>query len=234
MVRSRTDQHRQALRAEQGAGLRRRSVAIFFFSLVLFIVSAPFAQLLPEPAALEGVFLGVVLLAGVFAVGGRRRTLVIAGSVTAVAVTARVLGYVWPGPALHAIWLICAILIFVIVAVHLLRFILQAPTVDLEVLAAGVAAYLLLGMLWMFLYLLVGFIEPQAFSLPQSAGGRTTLDPFTAFYYSFVTLTTMGYGDIVPVLPFARMLAVLEAVTGVLYLAVLVARLVTLYTERRP
>ena len=111
MVRSRTDQHRQALRAEQGAGLRRRSVAIFFFSLVLFIVSAPFAQLLPEPAALEGVFLGVVLLAGVFAVGGRRRTLVIAGSVTAVAVTARVLGYVWPGPALHAIWLICAILI---------------------------------------------------------------------------------------------------------------------------
>jgi len=233
MARSQIDRTEQTLRAEQRVGLRRRSVSIFFFSLVLFIVSAPFVQLLPEPATLEGVFLGVVLIAGVFAVGGRRSTLLVAGTVMAVGVVARVLAHAWPGPVLPVTWLIAGILIFVIVAAHLLRFILRAPTVDSEVLAAGVATYLLLGMLWMFLYLLVGFVEPHAFSLPSSAAGKTTLDPFNAFYFSFVTLTTVGYGDILPVMPIARMLAVVEAVTGVLYLAVLIARLVTLYTERR-
>jgi voltage-gated potassium channel Kch len=57
---------------------------------------------------------------------------------------------------------------------------------------------------------------------------------FNAFYFSFITLTTVGYGDITPVSPIARMLAVMEAMTGTLFLGVLIARLVSLYSAPGP
>jgi hypothetical protein len=60
------------------------------------------------------------------------------------------------------------------------------------------------------------------------------LDGFSAFYFSFVTLCTVGYGDIVPVSKVARMLAVTEAITGLFYIAVLVSRLVGMYTNTQP
>jgi voltage-gated potassium channel len=58
------------------------------------------------------------------------------------------------------------------------------------------------------------------------------MDGFTAFYFSFATLTTVGYGDIAPVSSVARMLAVMEAVTGLFYVAVLISRLVALYSTQ--
>jgi hypothetical protein len=60
--------------------------------------------------------------------------------------------------------------------------------------------------------------------------GRQSIRGFNAFYFSFVTLSTVGYGDITPVSKVARMLAAMEAMTGLLYVAVLIARLVSLYS----
>jgi hypothetical protein len=78
--------------------------------------------------------------------------------------------------------------------------------------------------LWAYAYALVARLDPGAFSGPVS----TADGPRAVFYFSFVTLTTVGYGDVLPVHPVARSLAMLEAVTGPLYLAILVARLVSL------
>jgi voltage-gated potassium channel Kch len=72
-------------------------------------------------------------------------------------------------------------------------------------------------------------MEPKAFQLSTAKA----LDGFNALYFSFVTLTTIGYGDISPIAPIARMLAMLEAVTGILFPAVLIARLVSMYTGRQ-
>jgi hypothetical protein len=131
------------------------------------------------------------------------------------------------------VFLVLGSLLFVLATVQLLRFILRAPHVDSEVLSAGIATYLVLGMTWAMLYLLVSLLDPNAFLLAGSAAAGNAFDGFDAMYFSFVTITTMGYGDISPVSPVARMLAVLEATTGVLYLAVLIARLVTLYTDKQ-
>jgi voltage-gated potassium channel Kch len=60
------------------------------------------------------------------------------------------------------------------------------------------------------------------------------MNRFNAFYYSFMTLTTVGYGDITPVSKVARMLAVMEAMSGTLFLGVLIARLVSLYSTPSP
>ena len=60
------------------------------------------------------------------------------------------------------------------------------------------------------------------------------MDGFESFYFSFVTLTTIGFGDIAPVSRVARMLAVMEAIAGMFYVAVLVARLVSIHSTSRP
>jgi Ion channel len=88
----------------------------------------------------------------------------------------------------------------------------------------AVAAYLLLGVIWAHAYSLLAILRPGAFSGPVD----TADGPRALLYFSFVTLTTVGYGDVLPVHPVARSLAVLEAVVGPLYLAILVARLVSL------
>lgn len=96
----------------------------------------------------------------------------------------------------------------------------------------AVGAFLLLGIVFAQAFRLMTLFVPGAFA----AGGTPTgVGDFArgAVYFSFITLTSLGYGDIVPVHPFARALATLEAVAGQLFLAILVARLVALEVEWR-
>ena len=88
----------------------------------------------------------------------------------------------------------------------------------------------MLGLLWTVAYWLVDQLDPGAFAFNTNEG-RQSISGFNAFYFSFVTLSTVGYGDITPVSKVARMLAAMEAMTGLLYVAVLIARLVALYSS---
>ncbi len=104
-----------------------------------------------------------------------------------------------------------------------LRRALGSGVVDAEELCAAMSAYVLLGVMWAAVYSVLHALDPGAFNLsPQDAEA-----PWNALlYFSFVTLTTLGYGDILPVSSLARAWAGVEAMTGTVYLAVLVAHLV--------
>jgi hypothetical protein len=116
------------------------------------------------------------------------------------------------------------------VVFNLLGFVLRAPSVNTDVLCASISAYLMLGLIWTMAYWLVDQLTPGgAFSFNTNAG-RQSMNGFNAFYFSFITLSTVGYGDITPLSRIARWLAALEAMTGLLYVAVLIARLVSLYS----
>jgi hypothetical protein len=128
------------------------------------------------------------------------------------------------------LYLVPATIFFVFVVVQLIRFVLRASTVDTNVLCAGLSGYLLLGMLWTPLYMAAFRWNPAAFTLPAG----TTMDGFSAFYFSFITLSTVGYGDITPVSRSARMLAAMEAIVGLFYVAVLISRLVAIYSTPSP
>jgi hypothetical protein len=93
----------------------------------------------------------------------------------------------------------------------------------------AIVIYLLLGALWALLYQVVALTIPQAFRLPESlpASDPGALERLMT-YFSFITLTTTGYGDITPVHPVARTLTMLEALVGQLYPAITLARLVSL------
>jgi hypothetical protein len=101
----------------------------------------------------------------------------------------------------------------------LLKKIFIVRQVTIETIKEGICVYLLLGIIWACFYMLVILFDPQAFSAANPS----------LFYFSFTTLTTTGYGDIVPVHPMARVLSNLEGLVGQIYLAIFVARLVGLY-----
>jgi hypothetical protein len=92
----------------------------------------------------------------------------------------------------------------------------------------------MLGLLWALAYVLVATIQPDAFAFSAHPGATNAMTGFNAFYFSFVTLSTVGYGDIVPVSRVARMLAAMEATTGTLYVAMLIARLVSMHASSQP
>ena len=105
------------------------------------------------------------------------------------------------------------------------RFAMRATVIDAEHIYAALSAYVLAGLLFGVLHWAIASAWPG--SLGEAgvpAPGRVSLA--TAIYYSFVTLATLGYGDVVPKTEVARGLAVLEAIAGQLYIAVMVARLV--------
>jgi voltage-gated potassium channel Kch len=107
--------------------------------------------------------------------------------------------------------------------------VLRSGPVTRRRIEGAIAAYVLLGVTWAQAYEMVALAHAGAF-----AGRVDDTGGFTGWlYYSFVTLTTVGYGDIVPVHPIARSLAVLEALTGQLYPAILLARLVSLEVTSR-
>jgi hypothetical protein len=115
---------------------------------------------------------------------------------------------------------------------HLLGFIFRSSQVDSEVLCAAIAGYLMLVLLWSLAYTLVSQVVPESFVFTVGPESGHTMKDSTATYFSFVTLCTVGYGDIVPVSGIARSLAMMEAGIGVFYMAMLISRLVTLYSSK--
>ena len=111
---------------------------------------------------------------------------------------------------------------------------MRAPRVNAEVLCAGLAGYLLLCIMWMVAYMLVNKAVPNSFQISAGPANHRDMDPFTAFYFSFATITTVGYGEIVPTGNVARMLSVMEAVVGLFYVTVVISRLVALYSTNPP
>jgi hypothetical protein len=110
-------------------------------------------------------------------------------------------------------------------AAFLLAAVLAAGRVDAERICAALCVYLLAGIAF------GGFFAALEAAAPGSLAGPAPMAHDDALYFSFVTLATLGYGDITPATPAARALAVLEAVFGQLYLAVLIARLVSLHSR---
>ena len=107
------------------------------------------------------------------------------------------------------------------------KFVLRDGKVTRDKLAAAICVYLLIGATWGMLFVLLETVDPGSLSMSFDAPGADAAQD--AIYFSFVTLTTLGYGDIAPISAPARALAIIEAIIGQIYLAVMIARLVGLH-----
>jgi hypothetical protein len=203
--------------------------AILFYSLLLTLAVVPLRRALGFSTGLLELFLALNLLAAVVPIGGRKTRRILL-PLLVVAFVGRG-GTSWLDqaalvPLSLALWTVVALL----AAASALRFALGARVVDREHLYAGLSAYLLAGIFFGVFSWVLEHTWPGSFAIPGE-GVQGNLSLTGAIYYSFVTLATLGYGDIVPRSEAARGLAIIEAVAGQLYLAVMIARLVSLYAS---
>ena len=210
------------------------SPAYYLSALTLLIVAGPFTE--PHSCAqlFEAMALTVVLLFAVLTTGASRKTMFFIAIPAALTLVNRWLYYSNPDFMISIFYLVPGIFTAGITAFCLLRYLFLTSRVDFKILCAGIATYLTLALLWSLAYNLTEKIAPGSFFFmgkPMSESLQS-MSGFTALYFSFATLCTVGYGAIVPVSGAARLLAVLEAVVGIFYVAIVIARLVALYSNQ--
>lgn len=198
--------------------------------LVLSVITAPFLEGSDAGLLVESAMVSLVLASAVLAVGGKPRTLIMALALAIPAMAFKWLHFVRPASVPPELHLTFAILTIGFVALQFLRYILAAKRVDTSVLCTGIAAFLLVAVLWSLLYQIIDRQVPGSFTFTVGSQPNKEMKGPMALYFSFITLCTVGYGDIVPTSAVARMCAMLEGATGVFFIAVLISRLMSLYT----
>ena len=198
-----------------------------FAGLLMLLAVEPFLEGTQRSDVLIQLAFTSMMVVGVLGLAADARAFRLGLGVGAIGLAAAVGFYVTDSRVLQLIDL-TAIAVFCLLAIAVqLRTVLVLPgPITSNRLVGALCIYLLLGVLWATLYAVVELFDPAAFLL---IGGKAKAPLEHFLYYSFVTLTTVGYGDMTPLHPVARTLSYFEAVIGQLYLAVLIASLIGRY-----
>lgn len=205
--------------------------------LVMLLLVFMLAPLLRTGFAsvITSIFLSLLLLSGMRAISAKK---LYQAGVSMVVLSGIILTWMkqfYPASRPLHIWSDLISLVFLIVlTMVVMRHVFQEGPVTVDRVRGAIAAYILVGFTWAVLYHLIEVCVPGSFRLTETAAGGIYIKQQSNFtYYSFVTMTTIGYGDITPVHPMARMFAVIEGLIGQLYPATLLARLVSLQIIHR-
>ena len=200
-------------------GETRAATAVFSLALVALLIVALYTIQVEELVGERQKLLAE-----------RRRRTIVGWSLAGAALVERMLTLLWPTHALFQIASFFYLLFFSFVVWQELRAVIRQRTVTAETISMSISVYLLMGIAWGVLYVVIYLRHPGAFSFPGSNASLTYEIVFpTLVYFSLTTLSTIGFGDITPVVIQARYAAVAEGITGQFYMAILVARLVGIY-----
>lgn len=228
-----TKSDRVRARAEWRGALVRGRFTVLLLLLLGFIGVVPFFEGHASALAIVRLMLSAVLLAALYASTRRPRDLIIAALLLAPGLTGRWLSDHDISKQLQVDAAIFTIAFLVYVTTGVLRQVLRPGRVTYDTISGAICAYLLVGVTFAFVYLALALQSPGAFTLTGTATlaslEKTHEELQRLVYYSFVTLTTLGYGDIIPANGPARAVSALEAIVGQMYVAILVARLVALH-----
>jgi len=202
-----------------------RGLTVFLVLLVVGLFIAPVViHQRPIARFVGDVLFTLLLVTGAWAVSRRRAVAIVVSLSAAAALLVRWTARFAPLLDLSVGTAVSSLVTLVLLASIVLARVFQRGRITRQRIEGAVAAYLLLGLIWAEAYELVALFRPGAFA--GTGAGPGTAQDFV--FFSFTTLTTVGYGDITPVAPAARSLANLESLVGQLYPAILLARLVSL------
>lgn len=199
------------------------------FSLLLLLVLIPFFGGTVVGNIVVDIAFSAVLLSAIYAVSERKQQFMIAIVLAIPMLVTRWVNHFVNNNSLFLTSEGFTTLFLVFTAVLILSHVLRDEEVTANKIYGALSVYLLIGLTWALLFVMIEGIWPGSFLMGQASGIPLVKRLPQFIYYSFVTLTTLGYGDITPLTPPVQTLAYLEAVIGQIYLAVLIARLVGLH-----
>lgn len=202
--------------------------------LVALLATPIISQRFPGIASL---MLTGTLLISVLSLSASKRIYMAAWSLVAAKVVLDVIDHFKPDAANYILGAVVLFTFFVLATIFSFRRVLEDEYVDMNRIAGAISIYMLIGLMWASLYFFLCLLEPGALNGVPSLGSHDVRAMNAVYmdllYFSYVTLSTLGYGEITPAGRAAQSLAYLEAISGVMYVAVLVAALVGSYGKKR-
>lgn len=210
---------------------KRANWPIFSFDVLLgailvLILATPFLERQDHP--ILPLLLGFVLFAGAYCTSYKRWHLVISAVLGVPWLVLTILGALESKDHLAIYALTFFVLFGIYTVVVILSHVARTKTVTRTLIAAGVSVYFLMAITFAVLFGVLQLITPGAIHFPE--GDAATFSSF--LYFSIASITTVGYGEVYPVTPLARILAVMEAAIGFLFIGVFIARLISQFKPR--
>ena len=202
---------------------KRDRYLFLLLSLLSLILITPLFEGVVKLTILLDIFITAIFLSSIYAISQKVQNLRIAVGLLLPVVVGMWLTYFVDIPYLRLVGDCCSILFFAFTIILILSSLLREYEITLDVIYGAVAVYLLMALMWAFIYDIIETLRPGSFQITSIPAQRPRIQ---FFYYSFVTITTVGYGDILPVSLTARAFSIIEMVVGQVYLVVLIARLV--------
>ena len=210
--------------------LSERRFTILLVLILFTITLTPFLDEFIETRIMMDIFLTAVFFAIIFAIRSKRSHGIIATILVLPLIISTWSYYFYESIHIGVLTRIFGAFFFAYAVIIILQTIVRATEITKETIFAAVVAYLLIALMWAFLYMILEMMIPGSFSIPE---GSVRAETMQFEYFSLVTITTLGYGDITPLTNRASALAMLEALIGQIYLVVLVAWLVGMHVSRR-
>lgn len=207
---------------------------ISLYLLFLSFFLSPFIESETIRLLITSLVFSMLMISGVMSMSRKAALRFSAGLVAFMAITLRWLRLVIPTPIIEIVGSIAVLAFMILLIFVTLSKVYSKGRVTAHRVKGAIAVYLLIGLTFAVLYGLLALTIPDAFNLPQDVQNLPSVRQEILTYFSFVTLTTLGYGDITATHEISRMLVVMEGLFGQLYPATLLARLVSLSLGDHP
>jgi voltage-gated potassium channel len=213
--------------------MRKDNFSYLLAALLIFIVGVPITYDLDLISLQVSRVAGItcLLAVGIWSLRGAGRLFSVGMIVAIVGIILNLLSVTREDDTLHMYSLIAMFAFLLLASYSAMRQVAVGNDISPNRIIGAICIYLLLGVMWSIAYSMIEYLQPGSFrGLTEAVSAAWNRD---WIYYSFVTLTTLGYGDITPVTQTARSVSLVEAIVGQFYIAVLVAGLVSAYISAR-
>ena len=197
-------------------------------SILLMFTLRPFLEGFVGINLLMGIFVSAVFLSGIYAVSQKKNVFYISLIIAAPALILPWSKYFVTDPSFLLAGKIFGAVFYTFMVFIMLNYLFSEKEITADIIIGAICAYFLIGLMWASFFTILEIFQPGSFKIPEHSGAG--LSYFS--YYSFVTITTLGYGDITPITAPARSLSILEAIMGQLYVTILIARLVAIHISQ--